>query len=72
MFNAGYKYRHKCCLDVDILVKQVVLTTDDYVLLRVIYLNRNWAGGNFVIDPVPETIAVPKENYRHWMCLSLA
>ena len=65
-FISGAVYRHKNCLDIDLEVKKVQYRSPDYTKLRVIYLNRNWQNGFFVIDPRPETVKIKSSDYWLW------
>ncbi len=55
-FRAGCRYRHASCIDVDIHVVKVDYITPKRCVLKVIYINRNWRQGDFVIDYKPERV----------------
>ena len=55
-FLKGGRYRHKHCLDVDMLICYVQYITANRVVIKVLYVNRNYQGGNMIIEPHPERI----------------
>lgn len=55
-FKSGCRYRHKSCIDVDIYVVKAYYITPKRCVLRVLYINRNYQKGNFVIDQRPNRI----------------
>ena len=65
-FTKGNKYRHDFCLDIDIYVVFVLQTTNKYSDLKIIYLNRNYDNGNFVIDYTPENVRIFKKDFGKW------
>jgi hypothetical protein len=64
MFKIGSRYRHKNCIDVDIQVLDIHIDTPDLKILKILWLNRNWLNGNFIIDS--DIIKIKKEQFNNW------
>lgn len=68
-FRSGHRYRHKNNLDVDIFVVKAFYITPLRCKLKVIYINRNWQNGNFIIDATPEKADFYPNNFM-WSRIS--
>ncbi len=63
-FRKGERYRHKNCIDVDIEVIHEEVFHEDYTILKVFWLNRNYENGNYVINR--DKVKIKKEHYQFW------
>lgn len=64
-FVAGARFRHKNCLDMDLEILSIQAASPDHVTANVVYLNRNWRQGNFVIHK-EDGVLLKKEHWPHW------
>jgi hypothetical protein len=62
MFRSGKTYRHKSCLDMDMVVVKISHVDDRRTKMRVLYVNRR--GGFYSTEP--ETVKVWCERYDDW------
>jgi len=64
-FKDGARFRHDACLDMDLEILSIRYAGPDYVVANVIYLNRNWENGEFVIDK-ENNVRLLKEHWPRW------
>lgn len=63
-FKTSSRYRHKNCIDVDIQVLDVHAEDSTITIMKILWLNRHWQKGNFVIDS--DIIKVKSSDYCNW------
>lgn len=56
-------WRHKSCLDMDLVVQKIQWRGPRYIKLRVLYLNRH---NGYFFDHTPETIKINYKDYKNW------
>lgn len=49
----------------DLEILKISFAGPDYVVVNVVYLNRNWEQGNFVIDK-QNGVRLVKEHWKFW------
>lgn len=62
MFKIKGRYRHVSCLDIDIIISNV-LSDDKY---GVYYWNRH---SEYLIDEVMNIVEIKKDNYKNWFLI---
>lgn len=65
-FEKDGRYRHRDTLDIDMQVVEVLKRSPLGTKLSVLYFNRHWKKGEFLIDYRPEIVVVKSEDYAHW------
>jgi len=65
-FTRGARYRHKNCLDIDIEILSVNYVDAKRTKMKIIYVNRHWQGGDFVIDAKASSVEVRSSDYPLW------
>ena len=64
MFVKGHRYRHKDCLDVDVIVTKVIVSeSPEYVKANVLYWHRTLAK---VMIPEIEEVKIKTEDFKNW------
>ena len=63
MFKKGNRIRNKSCLDVDLVVGDVVNESPDHVELKVWYWNRHYS---HLVNKNVEVVKIKREHFDNW------
>lgn len=63
MFKRFRKFRHRNCLDIDIIVKDILSENEEFISLKVWYWNRNY---NSLATIKIDKVTVKKKDFKNW------
>jgi len=62
------RYRPKDCLDIDIEIEKIRYRGPTYMVANIAYFNRNWNGGDFLIDR-QKNVRITNAALKRWVRL---
>ncbi len=63
MFKKGDRFRHRNCLDTDIIVSKVVSQDTNSTYLEIYYYNRHYRA---IILPKTEVVEIEQSQFANW------
>lgn len=63
MFRPFEKWRHRNCIDIDIIVQKVTYQGLKYFKVKVLYFNRHYKD---IIFSKPDTVKINREDFNNW------
>ena len=63
MFRTNERWRHRNCLDIDIIIQKVIYRDIDRMKLKVLYWNRH---GGYLILPKADNIEIKTQDFKNW------
>lgn len=62
-FTRGALYRHRSCLDIDILIANICFVGPKYAVVKVFYILQRNEG---ILNPEPQTVRIQKKDWPNW------
>ena len=59
------RWRHMSCLDIDLDIVWIRYRGPKYVIVRAIYVNRNWKDGNYIIH-TEKALKINTKDFWKW------